>query len=104
MIKSAAIVKVKTLAKWKESRLQKKRLKKAETEARLDGKQYHPSPINAVINAVIEAPIEATDDAPPTREELEAKAAELGIVASKRMSNKKLLSLIEAELALLAGD
>lgn len=100
MIKSAAIVKVKTLAKWKESRLQKKRLKKAETEARLDGKQYHPSPINAVIDA----PVEATDDAPPTREELEAKAAELGIVVSKRTSNKKLLSLIEAELALLAGD
>lgn len=100
MIKSAAIQKVKTLAKWKESRLQKKRLKKAETEARLDGKQYHPSPIDAVIDA----PIEANDDAPPTREELEAKASQLGIVASKRMSNKKLLSLIEAELALLAGD
>ena len=100
MIKSAAIQKVKTLAKWRESRLQKKRLKKAETEARRDGKKYHPSSINAVI----EAPVELTDDAPPTREELEAKAAELGIVMNKRTSNKKLLSLIEAELASVAGD
>jgi FMN phosphatase YigB (HAD superfamily) len=100
MIKSAAIQKVKTLAKWKESRLQKKRLKKAETEARLDGKKYFPSSINAVI----EAPVELTDDAPPTREELESKAAELGIVMNKRTSNKKLLSLIEAELASVAGD
>jgi uncharacterized protein (DUF1697 family) len=95
MIKSAAIHKVKTLAKWKESRLQKKRLKKAETEARRDGKQYHPSPIDAMI----EAPVEVTDDAPPTREELVAKAEELGIEFRKNISETKLLSLIEAELA-----
>jgi len=100
MIKSAAIQKVKTLAKWKESRLQKKRLKKAETEARLDGKQYHPSPIDAVI----EAPVEVADDAPPTREELVAKAEELGIEFRKNISETKLLSLIEAELASVAGD
>ena len=95
MIKSAAIVKVKTLAKWKESRLQKKRLKKAETEARLDGKQYHPSPIDAVIDA----PIEANDDAPPTREELEAKASVLIVLQSAHLSPALVAQPLKSALA-----
>jgi hypothetical protein len=38
------------------------------------------------------------DDTEPTREELEAKAAELGIRFDGRTSGKKLNSLIEAKL------
>ena len=43
------------------------------------------------------------DDAAPTREELEAKATELGIPFNGRTSNKKLTSLIETALAQTAG-
>jgi hypothetical protein len=41
---------------------------------------------------------EPEDDAAPTREELEAKAQELGIKFDGRTSDKKLNSLIEAKL------
>ena len=44
------------------------------------------------------------DNAPVTREELEAKATELGIPFNGRTSNKKLTSLIETALAQTAGD
>ena len=43
------------------------------------------------------------DGAPVTREELEAKATELGIPFNGRTSNKKLTSLIETALAQAAG-
>lgn len=43
------------------------------------------------------------DNAPVTREELEAKATELGIPFNGRTSNKKLTSLIETALAQTAG-
>ena len=39
------------------------------------------------------------DDAPPTRDELEAKARELGVKFDGRTSDKTLLSKIEAALA-----
>ena len=38
------------------------------------------------------------DDAPPTREEMEAKARELGIKFDGRIGDKKLLALIEKAL------
>ena len=43
------------------------------------------------------------DNAPVTREELEAKATELGIPFNGRTSNKKLTSLIETAMAQTAG-
>jgi len=43
------------------------------------------------------------DNAPVTRDELEAKATELGIPFNGRTSNKKLTSLIETALAQTAG-
>ena len=43
------------------------------------------------------------DNSPVTREELEAKATELGIPFNGRTSNKKLTSLIETALAQTAG-
>ena len=41
---------------------------------------------------------EPTSDEPPTREELEAKASELGLKFDGRTSSKKLADLIAAEL------
>ena len=49
--------------------------------------------------AVDLAEIASNDDAPPTREELETKARELGIKFDGRTSDKTLLSKIEAALA-----
>lgn len=43
------------------------------------------------------------DNSPVTREELEAKATELGIPFNGRTSNKKLTSLIETALAQTSG-
>jgi hypothetical protein len=42
---------------------------------------------------------EAYTDAPPTRDEIKAKAKELNIVFAKNITDKKLLELIEAALA-----
>ncbi len=44
-------------------------------------------------------PAEPADDAPPTREELEAKATELGIKFDGRTGDKKLTALIAEKLA-----
>lgn len=43
--------------------------------------------------------VEYISDAPPTREELEVKAAELGIKFDGRTTDKKLLSLIAEKVA-----
>ena len=55
--------------------------------------------VEPLIGAEIVAEIAPEDDAPPTREELVAKAEELGLEFRKNISETKLLSLIEAELA-----
>jgi hypothetical protein len=89
MIKSAAIIKEKTLSAWEELRLQKSKARKTAALERKAIKQYFPSPINAVVQ----------DDAPPTREELEAKAAELGIKFDGRTGDKKLGQLIQDRLS-----
>jgi D-alanyl-D-alanine carboxypeptidase len=91
MIKSAAIIKDKTLPPWKELRLEKTRLKKEQAIERKQIKQCFPSRIDAPV-------IEAQDDAPPTREELEAKATELGIKFDGRTKDKKLGQLIQDRL------
>ena len=91
MIKSAAIIKDKTLPPWKELRLEKTRLKKEQATKRKQIKQCFPSRIDAPV-------IEAQDDAPPTREELEAKATELGIKFDGRTKDKKLGQLIQDRL------
>jgi len=91
MIKSAAIIKDKTIAPWKELRLQKRKAKKVAMLERKAIKQYYPSRIDAPI-------IQVQDDAPPTRTELEAKATELGIKFDGRTKDKKLGQLIQDRL------
>jgi hypothetical protein len=103
MIKSAAIVKSKTLAPWREVRLQKRKLKKAQAVERKATKQVHPSPIGKRIREVvdvpkvIEAPIEETsiEDSPPTREEMLQQAEAIGMKVDKRWSDATLLKHIE---------
>lgn len=43
-------------------------------------------------------PVEPEDNSPPSREELELKATDLGIKFDGRTSDKKLLALIEEDL------
>jgi hypothetical protein len=93
MIKSAAIIKDRTLAPWKELRLQKRKAKKIAMLERKAIKQYYPSRIDAPIIEV-----QVQDDAPPTRTELEAKATELGIRFDGRTKDKKLGQLIQDRL------
>jgi hypothetical protein len=103
MIKSAAIVKSKTLAPWREVRLQKRKLKKAQAVERKATKQVHPSPIGKRIREVvdvpevIEAPLEETsiEDSPPTREEMLQQAEAIGMKVDKRWSDATLLKHIE---------
>jgi hypothetical protein len=100
MIKSAAIVKTKTLAPWKELRLQKRKLKKAQTAERKATKQMRPSPIGrrvvevpeVVMPEVIETP---ADDSPVTREEMLQQAEAIGLKVDKRWSDATLLKHIE---------
>jgi hypothetical protein len=105
MIKSAAIVKTKTLAPWKELRLQKRKLKKAQIAERKATKQIRPSPIRKRIPIVevlevVEVPeveIQA-DESPVTREEMLQQAEVIGLKVDKRWSDATLLKHIE-ELA-----
>lgn len=102
MIKSAAIVKIKTLAPWKEVRLQKRKLKKAQAAERKATKQIRPSPIGKRIieTPEVETPVEETsvEDTPPTREEMLQQAETIGLKVDKRWSDATLLKHIE-ELA-----
>ena len=91
MIKSAAIVKTKTLAPWKELRLQKRKLKKAQAAERKATKQIRPSPIGS---EVIDVP-EVEDDSPPSREEMLQQAEAIGMKIDKRWSDATLLKHIE---------
>ena len=103
MIKSAAIVKTKTLAPWRELRLQKRKLKKSQAAERKAIKQIRPSPIGS---QVIEVPevidvveqievVEADLDSPPTREEMLQQAEAIGMKVDKRWSDATLLKHIE---------
>jgi hypothetical protein len=97
MIKSAAIVKTKTLSPWKELRLQKRKLKKSQAAERKATKQVCPSPIGKRMPEVIETPIEETsvEDTPPTREEMLQQAELMGLKVDKRWSDATLLKHIE---------
>ena len=103
MIKSAAIVKTKTLSPWKELRLQKRKLKKSQAAERKANKQVHPSPIGKRMPAVIETPeivetsVEETsvEDTAPTREEMLQQAELMGLKVDKRWSDATLLKHIE---------
>jgi len=103
MIKSAAIVKTKTLAPWKELRLQKRKQKKAQTAERKATKQMRPSPIGrrvvevaeVVIPEMIETPVTPADDSPVTREEMLQQAEAIGVKVDKRWSDATLLKHIE---------
>ena len=104
MIKSAAIVKTKTLSAAKELRLQKRKLKKAQTIERKAIKQVRPSPIERQIVKVLDESIEIfevetpEDDSPVTREEMLQQAEAIGLKVDKRWSDATLLKHIE-ELA-----
>ena len=101
MIKSAAIVKTKTLAPWKELRLQKRKLKKANAAERKAIKQIRPSPINSQVIEVPDEPdvVEQVDEAdinsPPTRDEMLQQAEAIGMKVDKRWSDATLLKHIE---------
>ena len=102
MIKSAAIVKTKTLAPWRELRLQKRKLKKSQAAERKANKQVHPSPIGKRVAPietpeVIETRIEETsvEDTAPTREEMLQQAELMGLKVDKRWSDATLLKHIE---------
>jgi hypothetical protein len=100
MIKSAAIVKTRVLAPWKELRLQKRKLKKAQTAERKATKQIRPSPIgkrevvvvSEVVVEVFEIPVE---ESPATREEMLQQAEAIGMKVDKRWSYATLLKHIE---------
>ena len=101
MIKSAAIIKTKTLSAAQELRLQKRKLKKAQTIERKAIKQVRPSPIGMLVIAPQDPP---QDDAPPTRAELESKADDLGIKFNDRTKDEKLLQLIQDKLSAPTGE
>jgi hypothetical protein len=107
MIKSAAIVKTKTLAPWRELRLQKRKLKKEQAIERKLNKVYYPSPIGA---QVIDVPdeqievVEVVDDSPPTREEMLQQAEAIGMKVDKRWSDATLLKHIEESAWAIQND
>jgi hypothetical protein len=99
MIKSAAIVKTKTLAPWRELRLQKRKLKKSQAAERKAIKQIRPSPIGSQIevpDVVEQIEVDEADiDSPPTREEMLQQAEAIGMKVDKRWSDATLLKHIE---------
>jgi len=96
MIKSAAIVKTKTLAPWRELRLQKRKLKKSQAAERKATKQIRPSPINSqVIEVLDELVVETVDDSAPTREEMLQQADAIGMNVDKRWADATMLKHIE---------
>ena len=102
MIKSAAIVKNKTLAPWRELRLQKRKLKKAQAIERKQMKQIRPSPIGTV--EVVED-IEVVDDiAKPTRDEMLEQADKISLKVDKRWSDETLLNRINQAMEAESWD
>jgi len=86
-MKSAAIIKTKTLAPWRELRLQKRKLKKAQAIERKLTKVCYPSPIDAVVRQV-----EIVGE--PTHGEMLEQAAKIGLKVDKRWSDETLLNRI----------
>jgi len=109
MIKSAAIVKTKSLAPWREVRLQKRKLKKAQTAERKATKQIRPSPIGkrevvVVSEVVVEVFEIPADESPATREEMLQQAEAIGMKVDKRWSDATLLKHIEESQCLTQND
>ena len=100
MIKSAAIIKTKALAPWKELRLQKRKLKKSQAVERKATKQVRPSPIGrrevvVVSKEVVEVFEIPVDESPATRAEMLQQAEAIGLKVDKRWSDATLLKHIE---------
>lgn len=91
MIQSAAHIKVKTLAPWKELRLQKRKAKKLATIERKANKVCFPSPVTQLSN-VVEQIEEKIDE--PTRDEMIEQADKIGLKVDKRWSDETLLKRI----------
>lgn len=103
MIRSAAIVKTRTLAPWKELRLQKRKLKKTQAAERKATKQVHPSPINRRVPKV-EPPVIVTDESPATRDEMLQRAEAIGLKVDKRWSDATILKRIEGFVWVTPSD
>jgi hypothetical protein len=92
MIKSAAIVKNKTLAPWRELRLQKRKLKKAQALERKQNKIVTPTPIGQSLAA--SEPVESIEDDLPSLDEMLQQAEAIGLKVDKRWSGETLLNKI----------
>jgi len=103
MIRSAAIVKTRTLAPWKELRLQKRKLKKTQAAERKATKRVHPSPINMRVPKV-EPPVIVADESPATRDEMLQRADVIGLKVDKRWSDSTMLKRIEGHVCLTQKD
>ena len=101
MIKSAAIIKNKTLAPWRELRLQKRKLKKEQAIERKLNKVCYPSPIGAV--EVVEN-IEIVDNDKPTRDEMLEQAVKISLKVDKRWSDETLLNRINQAMEAESWD
>jgi len=102
MIKSAAIIKNKTLAPWRELRIQKRKLKKEQAIERKLNKVCYPSPIGTV--EVVED-IEVVDDiAKPTRDEMLEQADKISLKVDKRWSDETLLNRINQAMEAESWD
>jgi hypothetical protein len=101
MIKSAAIIKNKTLAPWRELRLQKRKLKKEQAIERKLNKVCYPSPIGAV--EVVEN-IEIVDNDKPTRDEMLEQADKISLKVDKRWSDETLLNRINQAMEAESWD
>ena len=99
MIKSAAIIKTKTLAPWRELRIQKRKLKKEQAVERRLAKVCYPSPIDAVVQEV-----EIVEVGEPTRDEMLEQAAKIGLKVDKRWSDETLLNRINQTMEATSWD
>ena len=97
-MKSAAIIKTKTLAPWRELRLQKRKHKKAQALERKAMKVYYPSPMGAVQQ------VEIVEVGEPTRDEMLEQAAKIGLKVDKRWSDETLLDRINQAMEAASWD
>jgi len=105
MIKSAAIVKTKALAPWRELRLQKRKLKKSQAAERKATKQVHPSPIGRRMPKVESHKVETlAEESPATRDEMMQRAEAIGLKVDKRWSDATMLKQIEGFSCLIQSD
>ena len=105
MIRSAAIVKTRTLAPWKELRLQKRKLKKAQAAERKATKRVHPSPIGRRMPEVkASEPVIVADESLATRDEMMQRAEVIGLKVDKRWSDATMLKRIEGFVWVTPSD